>query len=257
MTVTAAHPLWWKDYLVQKVTPAHVEQVLGLVNPPAAPDITNDPSGALPPLQQHITVTFTTPPGMTHAAAVLLAPDHQPFSNRYPSPLPAAKRACWCRSCVIGISCMWIGANNAYPPSLFIVGIDCFTAFRGGDSPADLDPAGGRTLIRLENPYLQLDFDPKLGARGVVLIDKATGKGWLFGREAREGGGLFMDHFWEQNWPGEFLFTPYQAEIVPTADGSACVRFRITATGVWGQATLPLLRVCNSPALSPCCRTAR
>lgn len=99
----------------------------------------------------------------------------------------------------------------------------------------------GRVLLRLENPYLQLDFDPQLGARGVTLIDKATGKDWLFGQESREGSGLFMDHFWEQNWPGEFLFTPYQAEIVPTADGSACVRFRVTSTGKWGQTPLPLL----------------
>jgi hypothetical protein len=102
-------------------------------------------------------------------------------------------------------------------------------------------PNGDGKWVRLENACLRLDLDPQVGARGAALIDKATGKNWLFGHDAREGAGLFMDHFWEQNWPGELIHAPYAAEIVPTTDGTATARFTITATGKWGGSTAPLL----------------
>ena len=116
---------------------------------------------------------------------------------------------------------------------------ECFAVATATNIPA---PAGGQAKwVQMENPYLKLILDPQAGARGAVLIDKSTGKDWLFGHSSREGSGLFMDHFWEQNWPGEFLDATYQAEIMPTSDGSAQARFMVTATGKWGNTETKLL----------------
>jgi uncharacterized membrane protein len=103
------------------------------------------------------------------------------------------------------------------------------------------DGPSGKKWVRLENPYLRLDFAPELGARGAALMDKKTGKSLIANPEARAGGGLFMDHFWEQNWPGEFLGATYNTKILSAPNGAASVKFSANASGQWGQADSPLL----------------
>jgi hypothetical protein len=84
VTVQSPREVWWKDYLTQKTEKNSVEQVLGLVNPPAAPEVTPEPSGVLPAVQQDIRVTFTAPAGMKKATAIWLTPDRQPFQEALP-----------------------------------------------------------------------------------------------------------------------------------------------------------------------------
>ncbi|HEY3416153.1 MAG TPA: hypothetical protein VGM23_04635, partial [Armatimonadota bacterium] len=124
--------------------------------------------------------------------------------------------------------------------TLFVLFCWCAGAHAAATASWTTGLNGGK-LVRLENAYLRLDIDPQLGARGAVLIDKKTGKDWMYGQSSREGSGLFMDHFWEQNWPGEFLFTPYAAEILPTTDGTASACFSIASTGKWGPVPQPML----------------
>jgi hypothetical protein len=82
--VQSPRPLWWKSYLTQKTSPGQVEQVLSLVNPPVATAVTNAPDGALPPVQENVTVTLKAPAGMTRAEAVWLAFDRAPFQQILP-----------------------------------------------------------------------------------------------------------------------------------------------------------------------------
>ena len=61
----------------------------------------------------------------------------------------------------------------------------------------------------LENDYLRLTVNPAKGGLINQYLVKASGKQLL-----GEGCFLLGDHFWQQNWPGEFLETPYEARIV-------------------------------------------
>lgn len=66
----------------------------------------------------------------------------------------------------------------------------------------------------LENEAVRLSVNPAKGGRVDGYLVKATGR-QLVG----EGCFLLGDHFWQQNWPGEFLNAPYEARMVePTPD---------------------------------------
>jgi uncharacterized membrane protein len=55
----------------------------------------------------------------------------------------------------------------------------------------------------------------------------------VFAYKGTTNGGLFLDHFAEQPWPGEFLFAPYEAEIVKAGPDVGVVRLKRLATGKW------------------------
>ncbi len=107
------------------------------------------------------------------------------------------------------------------------------SAARAAATVSEVRTADGRVLVRLENPRLRIEIDPAMGARGCALVDKTTDRDWTPAAKGQEGFGLFMDHFWEQNWPGEFLNRKYTHELLPAAAGAAGAsgaRFATTAT---------------------------
>lgn len=87
---------------------------------------------------------------------------------------------------------------------------------------------GGRVV--LENELLRVAVDPQAGGRIVEYIFKAWDNTNL-AFPAQDNGGLAMDMFWQQKWPGELLKNPYEFEIVKSGPEEAVVRVWRLSTG--------------------------
>ncbi len=91
---------------------------------------------------------------------------------------------------------------------------------------------GDKRVAVLENEWIRATVSPARGGRVSSFIVKRNN--WEMVTDAANGG-LFMDHFYEQNWPGEFLDAPYEVEVVEAGPGQASVRVSCLSTGQWGD----------------------
>ena len=85
----------------------------------------------------------------------------------------------------------------------------------------------GKRVVVLENAALRLTVNPAAGGRVSSFVWKATGKDWVLPGNS----GFFMDHVWQQTWPGELLDRPYDVRVLPTAPGTAAVEASVTIDG--------------------------
>lgn len=87
--------------------------------------------------------------------------------------------------------------------------------------------ADGKRVIIMENAALKLTVDPVRGGRVTSFIWKASGKDWVLPGEA----GFFMDHVWQQAWPGELLNRPYEVKILNAGPAKAIVQASVVING--------------------------
>lgn len=78
-------------------------------------------------------------------------------------------------------------------------------------------------FIFMENGVLKISIDLKNGARISEYVYKPFEENIIY--PLKSNGGLLMDHVWEQNWPGEFLFKKYNYKILKSGpdEGVVCV----------------------------------
>ncbi|MCG2660171.1 MAG: hypothetical protein L6437_08010, partial [Kiritimatiellae bacterium] len=70
--------------------------------------------------------------------------------------------------------------------------------------------AEGKPVVLMENAVMKLTIDPSQGGRVSSFIWKATGADWVLPGNT----GFFMDHVWQQTWPGELLGKEYEVKIL-------------------------------------------
>jgi len=92
--------------------------------------------------------------------------------------------------------------------------------------------AAGKRVVVMENAALELTVDPAAGGRVSSFLWKATGTDWVLPGNA----GFFMDHVWQQSWPGELLDRPYEVKILPSEPGAAAVAASVIIEGRGDQA---------------------
>jgi uncharacterized membrane protein len=85
----------------------------------------------------------------------------------------------------------------------------------------------GKRIVLMENNYFKLQIDPLNGGRVSSFIWKETGKDWVLPGNA----GFFMDHVWQQPWPGELLNHPYEVKIIETGPQRGTVEVSVTIIG--------------------------
>lgn len=98
------------------------------------------------------------------------------------------------------------------------------TAF--ADATARVEAA----YVVMENDFLRIAIDPQQGGRIVEYVFKPWDNTNL-AYPAEDNGGLTMDMFWQQKWPGELLKHPYEFEIVKAGPDEAVVRVWRVSTG--------------------------
>jgi uncharacterized membrane protein len=89
----------------------------------------------------------------------------------------------------------------------------------------------GHDVVKLENYRVQLVIDPSRGGAVTSYSDKLAPAELILQKPFN---GLCMDHFQEQNWPGEFLEVPYEYKIVAPGPDIAAVMVWRKASGIWG-----------------------
>lgn len=92
--------------------------------------------------------------------------------------------------------------------------------------------AAGQRVVVMENAALKLTVDPAQGGRVSSFVWKATGTDWVLPGNS----GFFMDHVWQQSWPGELLGRPYEVVILPSEPGTAAVAASVVIDGHGDQA---------------------
>ena len=104
-----------------------------------------------------------------------------------------------------------------------------FQAFPSLAAVTATDTAGpdGKPLVVVENSAMKLTVDPSQGGRVSSFIWKATGKEWVLAGEC----GFFLDHVWQQTWPGELIHRPYSARILDRGPERATVEVAVTIEG--------------------------
>jgi uncharacterized membrane protein len=103
----------------------------------------------------------------------------------------------------------------------------CSASVTYADATAKLE--GGR--IVMENELLRIVIDPQVGGRVVEYVFKPWGNANLV-FPAADNGGLAMDMFWQQRWPGELLKNPYEFKIVNAGPKEAVVQVWRLSTGL-------------------------
>jgi len=94
-----------------------------------------------------------------------------------------------------------------------------------------LTPERNSRAIAIENEFISLILDPDRGGAIVSFIHKPSNRD-IIKRDSKYMG-LFMDHLWGQNWPGELLEVPYEVQILRSEPEEATVRVWRSVTGVW------------------------
>jgi len=69
----------------------------------------------------------------------------------------------------------------------------------------------GNITLSISNNYFRIIITPSKGGSITSFVDKATGKEWL--SDIITSPGLFYDHVWQQTWPGELFYAPYNFSI--------------------------------------------
>lgn len=117
------------------------------------------------------------------------------------------------------VGCLWCSCGLALVVSV-VRPVAAVTVTEGQGSD------GKRTVV-VENAAIRLAVDPAQGGRVSTFVWKATGKDWVLPGNA----GFFMDHVWQQTWPGELLSRPYDVKIVEAGPGKATVQAAVTIEG--------------------------
>ena len=105
---------------------------------------------------------------------------------------------------------------------------------------ADATAAVADGKIVMRNELLRVVIDPNAGARVVEYVFKPFGSQNLC-FPARDNGGMLMDMFWQQRWPGELLKNRYKYEIIKPGPDEAVVRVWRLSTGIARQKKQPML----------------
>ena len=90
--------------------------------------------------------------------------------------------------------------------------------------------------ITLQNDWIKVLISADKGAIVRSFKYKEWGENEII--DSRFGG-LLMDHFWQQTWPGEFLDVPYEFKIITNTPFEGDVVFSKLSTGEWRGNTLP------------------
>lgn len=93
---------------------------------------------------------------------------------------------------------------------------------------ADVKVRAEKEGVWFENSLFSMLVNPEDGARAVKFIDKESGKDWILDDGSR---GLFVDHFWQEQWPGQFFHKKYSFEIIESGPKQAIVRFKTVSRG--------------------------
>jgi len=78
-------------------------------------------------------------------------------------------------------------------------------------------------LIKVETQYFKVEINPKRGGRISSFIPRETKNEIIFDKESA---GLFVDHFWEQLWPGEFWKKNYQYTIIKKSPEEVSIKLQ-------------------------------
>jgi len=85
-----------------------------------------------------------------------------------------------------------------------------------------------KNKIKMENKFIFLEIEPQKGGRISSFIFKPTGTQYVY-----DDGGLFLDHFSQQTWPGEFLNANYDFKIIQNGPEKGVVKLWRKSTGKW------------------------
>lgn len=102
---------------------------------------------------------------------------------------------------------------------------------------ADIKILEEKNLIKIETDIFNIEINPRYGGRISSFIPKKTGKDIIF---SKEDAGLFIGHFWEQIWPGEFWGKAYSYKI-EKKDEEVSVILSTISTGRFGNTYSELL----------------
>jgi len=81
----------------------------------------------------------------------------------------------------------------------------------------------GKAELVLKNNLMRLEIDPQRGARVDSFKFKPWGKIEII--QAKRSQGLFVDHFWQESWPGQFWTADYHYRIISRSPGEVSVAF--------------------------------
>jgi len=85
-------------------------------------------------------------------------------------------------------------------------------------------------VVKLENYRVELVITPSRGGSVTSFVDKMARAELVL---QQPYSGLCMDHFQEQNWPGEFLEAPYEYKITKQDAQEVQVAVSRKASGIW------------------------
>ena len=80
----------------------------------------------------------------------------------------------------------------------------------------------GKDRLVMDNGLVRLQIDPNRGGRVDSLQYRPWGKIDIIQDTGQQG--LFVDHFWQELWPGQFWEARYEHEVVATGPGEVAVR---------------------------------
>src|ERR1035437_2656769 len=92
--------------------------------------------------------------------------------------------------------------------------------------------AQGQRWICVENDFYKLRFEPENGGRLGSLVLKSSGTEQASGEKH---GGFFHDHFSGQDFPGEFMYAPYEAQVLTNVSGVVTLSMQRLAKGKTGD----------------------
>ncbi|MHB9025485.1 MAG: hypothetical protein ACYC7E_15170 [Armatimonadota bacterium] len=106
---------------------------------------------------------------------------------------------------------------------LALCSLPAFSALTVTDGPGP----DGKRLVVVENAAFKMTVNPAISGRVSSFIWKRTGTEWVLPGNA----GLFMDHVWQQTWPGELLSRAYDVKVLESGPQRAVVQASITIEG--------------------------
>ncbi len=104
----------------------------------------------------------------------------------------------------------------------------CFCAVARADVKVAQADRDGVAVVTMENERISLTITPSRGGAVTEYSDKLAPGNIIL---PNKNWGLFLDHFQEQNWPGEFLERPYEFKIVSQTPEEATVMVWTRSTG--------------------------
>lgn len=108
---------------------------------------------------------------------------------------------------------------------IYFLGIFLTFTFCFGDvSVKEIE--GGKKVV-MENSLFKLTIDPARGGRVSSFIWKDKGENWVLPGNS----GFFMDHLWQQKWPGELLDKKYNVKIIEKGPTKGTVEVDVIIEG--------------------------